>query len=75
MKTISKLRLLGCPDDMLNEIADLPTTDLVNDAIVGCVLTEIVQSDVQALQLCEVMNDLIDDESSKAYIETLRNGN
>ena len=73
MKTINKLRLLGVNDDALSNIINLPTTDVINDCIVSFVMIRI-NSDVQALQFCDVMDKLVDSKSSKTHIETLRNG-
>ena len=72
-KTINKLRLLGFPDYILS--TNLPTTDLINDATVGFLMVAIIQTDVQALQFCDIMDNLVDSESSESYIEILRNGN
>ena len=73
MRTINKLRLLGIPKEVLSQFTNLPTTDLINDAIIGCLMITI-KSDVQALQFCDDMDKLIDSESSKTHIEILRNG-
>ena len=73
MKTINKLRLLGFPDDALNNITTLPTTDLINDYIIELVMVAI-KTDVGALTFCDIMDNLVDSKSSKTHIETLRNG-
>ena len=75
MQTINKLRQLGFPDEVLNKFTNLPTTDLFHDKIVGCLMAGIIKSDVQALEFCDVMDNMTDSESSKAPIEILRNGN
>lgn len=75
MKTIGKLRLLGCPDDCINTFINLPTTELTNDAIVGSLIVVTIKSDAQALQFCDVMDKLVDSTTSKTHIEVLRNGN
>ena len=75
MQTINKLRQLGFPDEVLNKFTNLPTTDLFHDKIVGCLMTGIIKSDVQALEFCDVMDNMTDSESSKTPIEILRNGN
>ena len=74
MKTINKLRLLGCSDDSLSTITNLPTTYLINDTIVGILMLATIKTDVQALQFCDVMNDMVDSKSSESHIEILRNG-
>ena len=75
MQTINKLRQLGFPDEVLNKFTNLPTTDLFHDKIVGCLMAGIIKSDVQALEFCDVMDNMTDSESSKTPIEILRNGN
>ena len=75
MKTINKLRLLGCSDDVLSNFTNLPTTELINDAIIGFLMAVTIKSNVQALQFCDVMNKLVDSKSSESHIEILRNGN
>ena len=67
--------LLGFPDDTLRKFTILPTTDLINDAIVGFLMIVTIKSDVQALQFCDIMDNLVDNKSSESHIEILRNGN
>ena len=74
MKTINKLRLWGFSDDALSKITNFPTTDLISDYIVGCLMVAIIRSNVQALQFCDIMNKLVDSKSSKTLIEMLKNG-
>ena len=75
MKIINKLKLLGCTDDVLSNFTNLPTTELINDAIVGCLMVATIKTDVQALRFCDDMDALVDSKSSKRNIEILRNGN
>ena len=74
METIKKLRLMGCPNELLSRFTNQPTIDLINDAIVGCLMVATIKSDVQALQFCDDMDNLVDSTSSVSHIETLRNG-
>ena len=74
LETINKLRLLGYSDD-ISKLIILSATDLINDAIVGYLMVVTIQSDVQALQFCDVMDNLVDSKSSETHIEILRNGN
>lgn len=75
MKTIYKIKQLLKPsDEVLRKVIDLPTGDLINETIIAKVMTSIT-SDIEALQFCDIMENLIDDASSKAHIEILRNGN
>ena len=74
MNTISKLKLLGIPDNILSKVTNFSTTDLINDHIVGSLMAAIIKSDVQALRFCDVMSNLVDSASSKTHIEILRNG-
>ena len=75
MKTINKLRLLGFSDDVLSYFTNLPTTDVINDRIIAFLMIATIKSDIQALQFCDVMDNLVDSKSSKTHIEILRNGN
>ena len=74
MKTINKLRLLGFPDGILSSFTNYLTTDALYDAIVGCIMFLMIKSDADALQFCDVMDNLVDTKSSITYIEILRNG-
>ena len=77
MMTLNKLKqLITIPDDdqMMSKLINLPTVDLINETIIGLLMTTI-KSDMDALQICDVMENIVDSKSSKAHIETLRNGN
>ena len=74
MKTSNKIKqLLRLSDDVLSNLTDLPTADLINEEIIVLLMTVIIQSDIEALQYCDVMENLIDSKSSP-IIELLRNG-
>ena len=71
MKTINKVKqLVRIPESSLNTFVNLPTTDLCNEFIIGCLMMEI-KSDTDALQFCDNMEDLAE---HKGVIEILRNG-
>ena len=73
MKTINKIKqLLRLSDDVLSNITDLPTVDLINENIIVLLMT-CITLDTGALQFCDAMENLIDDKSS-TDIELLRNG-
>ena len=73
MKTINKMKQqLKLSDDILSNIANLPTTDRINEAII-VLLTMAIQSDIDALQFCDYMETLTENKTS-SYIEILRNG-
>ena len=73
MKTINKIKqLLRLSDDVLSDLTNLPTADLINEKIIVLLMT-VIQSDIDALQICDVMENLIDSKSS-TIIELLRNG-
>ena len=75
MKTVEKMKnLFGVPDDILSALTTLPSVDIINEGIVGLVITEI-QSDRDGLQLCDVMEVLVDCEPSRLEIEALKKGN
>ena len=74
MNTINKIKqLLRLSDDVLSNLTNLPTADLINENIIVLLMTGI-KSDIDALQLCDVMESLVDSISS-TDIEILRNGN
>ena len=73
MKTINKIKqLLKLTDDKLSNLNNLPTADLINENIIVILIT-VIQSDIEALQLCDLLENLIDSKSS-TIIEILRNG-
>ena len=73
MKTINKIKqLLRLSDDVLSNLTNLPTAALINENIIVLLMSGI-QSDVDALQFCDIVENLIDSISS-TDIELLRNG-
>ena len=73
MKTINKIKqLLRLSDDVLSNLTNLPTADLINENIV-VFLMKGIKSDIDSLQFCDVMENLIDSRFS-TDIELLRNG-
>ena len=73
MKTIDKLRLLGFSDG-INKFSNMPTTGCINDAIIAFLMVVTIKRDVQALQFCDIMDNLVDSKSSRLHIEILRKG-
>ena len=74
MNTINKIQqLLRLSDDVLRNLTNLPTADLINENIIVLLIAEI-KSDIDTLQFCDVMESLMDSKSS-TDIEILRNGN
>ena len=74
MKTINKLKEFVRTSGDLSNFANLPTADLINERIIGLLMTAI-RSDVEALHFCDVLQSLVDSESSTADVESLRDGN
>ena len=75
MMTLNKLKqLVRLPDDVLSKLTNLPTVNVINEAIISLLMTAI-KSDMGALQFCDVMENIVDSKSSKAHTEILRNGN
>ena len=73
MNTINKIKqLLRLSDDVLSNLTNLPTADLINENIIVLLMTAI-KSDIDALQFCDIMESLMDNKSS-TDIEILRNG-
>jgi len=74
-KTINIIReLLRLPDDALNDVTNLQNVDLINEVIIGTLITEI-RADLSSLQFCDIMETLVDSEHSKTAIRGIRNGN
>ena len=73
MNTVNKIKqLLRLSDDVLSNLTNLPTADLINENIIVLLMTGI-KSDIDALQFCDIMESLMDSKSS-TDIEILRNG-
>ena len=73
MKTINKLKeVMEVPSD-LSGLTNLPMADLFNEKIIASLMIG-MQSDIHALQFCDIMESLVDSRSSITDIETLRNG-
>ena len=76
MKTLNKLKqLLRLPDGVLSELTNLPTVNVINEAIISLLMTAIIKSDMDALEFCDIMENIVDSKSSKKQNEILRNGN
>lgn len=72
MKTIEKLKqLVKLQDDIVIYLMNLPSADHVNEAVVASLVTGI-KSDVDALRYCDLMENLVDNQSSKTDIDLLR---
>ena len=75
MMTLNKLKqLVKLSDDFLSKLTDQPTVDLINQKIIASLVISI-KSDTDALQLCDIMENIVDNKSSKSHVELLRNGN
>ena len=75
MMTLNKLKQqFRIPDDVLSKLTNLPTVNVTNVAIISLIMMNI-KSDMDALQFCDVVENIVDNKSSKAHIEGLRNGN
>ena len=74
-KTVNIIReVQRLPDDALNYVTNLPSVDLINEAIIVTLIIGI-NADVGSLQFCDIMETLADSEHSKTAIRALRNGN
>ena len=65
-------QLLRLSDDVLSNLTNLPTADLINENIIVLLMTAI-ESGIDALPFCDIMESLMDNKSS-TDIEILRNG-
>ena len=74
MKTINKMtQLIKIPDYALSSLTNSPTVDYANERIILFML-KAIHSEVDALQFCDVIEMLVDNESSQTFVEVLRNG-
>jgi len=73
VKTVNKLKQIspaGVSADCLNQLRRLPSTEMINEAIIASVLNEIATHD-NVFSFCDIMECLSDQNS---LIECLRNG-
>ena len=56
-----------------DQLKTLPTTDAINEAILGSIMCRI-QEDHDVFAFCDIMEMLCGTDESKDIIETLRNG-
>ena len=76
MKTINMIRQLrvfnSTDDDSLSKITQLRSLDAINQHIIANMML-MIPTDEVAKEFCNVMEMLVDNNSKK-YVETLRNG-
>lgn len=65
--------LITLPDVTLNHLNELPTTNLINERIIGILMSRI-KSDADAVEFCDTVEKLVNGKSSTADIEAFRNG-
>ena len=76
MKNIDNLKkLLELSDDLLSTLASISTFGVANDGIIFVLMVKLLKTDEAALQVCDIMEKLIDSEPSKRVVDTFRNGN
>ena len=74
-KTLSKINEgQEIPEYMLNLLAALPNADLINKVIITVIMTMTIKSDVDALKFCDILENLVDTQSSLVHIRNVRNG-
>ena len=75
VKTVDQLKqfISGIPDDYLNQLRVLQSTEQINIAIVGTIMN-IMNTDDDVFGFCDIMEKLCDETTSKNYIKALRNG-
>ncbi|XP_065914506.1 uncharacterized protein [Dysidea avara] len=71
MKTATKIKQMGAPDNFLYQLTTLPSVDVINEAIMSYAISSI-KSDSDSLQFCDIVDTLIDSDSSRQFIATLR---
>jgi len=75
VKTVDQLKqfISGIPDDYVNQLRVLQSTEQINIAIVGTIMN-IMSTDDDVFGFCDIMEKLYDETTSKNYIKALRNG-
>ena len=72
MMTINKIKgILMISDEPPSDLFDPPIADLINEKIIVLLMLRI-KADIDALEFCDIMEQLIDTKSSD--IEIIRNG-
>ena len=75
MKTINKLKeLLRPSDEYVQKWIDIAAANFFNETAVGMLMTTI-KRDAYALNFCDMMEKLCDNESSRMHIKMFRKGN
>ena len=74
MKNINKIKPL-LKSEFLSNLTNLPTAELINEKIIVLLIITIIKADIDALRFCDIMENLVDSESSTRDVEILRNGN
>lgn len=77
VKTVERMRQLlpGVPEDFLQFLNTFPTIDIINEVIMGKIISGI-RDDPSVLRFLDIVDYLTepDDITSKLYIASLRNG-
>ena len=72
--SVTRLKQRGLIVDTLQRDLDhLPSTDERNEMILA-ILIGILQADIQVLRFCDILEDVVDNETSKKFIHNLRSG-
>ena len=74
MKTLDRIRRRATvPQGLVQQLASLPTPTQVNHHIVGAMLRPLT-NESGVLGFCDTMESVLEDDQSKAFIESIRNG-
>jgi len=74
MVTIKRLkRSSSVPDDLPFHLAGLSSTDIRNRTIISLMIRSL-DSDIEALGICDILEDVVDSSTSKKVIQNLRCG-
>ena len=74
MNTVTKMKhLITLPDGIINYFNELPTINLINERIIGFLMSRI-KSDADAVEFCDIVEKLVNSKSSTIDIEAFRNG-
>jgi len=73
VKTVDKLKP-GVPDDFLDQLRTLPSTEQANEVIMFEIINVTVEDDDGVFLLCDIMETLIDGVDSRRIIDSFKNG-
>ena len=74
MRTLDRIkRRASVPEGLIQQLTALPTAKQVNHHIIAAMLRPLT-NEAGVLGFCDIMESVLEDDQSKAFIESVRNG-